>query len=423
MTNKRKLGLCALIASLPVIATAVFLSLSGGDTKTPAPLSQQEGSVEQGIYLARAGNCMSCHTQAEGEALAGGVEFHTPFGVLYSTNITPEKSTGIGDWTFEDFYRSMKEGVRPDGSHLYPAFPYTDFAKLSDSEIASLFLYLETVEPVVATTPDNQLEFPYNLRPLLRVWKRFFHEPAEFQPDPTQSKVWNRGAFLVEGPGHCGACHTPRTRLGAEQQDLALTGGTHMAETKMSWYRLWSAPNLTSDPTGLATWSEDELVAYLKSGISEQAIVHGPMGDVVMNSTRHLSDPDLRAMSVYLKSLPANAQTQNAPPTAETMAAGEIVYTVHCGSCHLPDGTGSAGLGVPLGGNALVQASNPASLINVILYGPHLPPRPFSVDRSNMKMFGKRLSNEDIAQVASYVRASFGNQAGAVTAEQVKAQR
>lgn len=423
MNKQRKLIIYAFIATLPIGATLIIMMFFGAGAKPPAPLSQYEASAEHGRYLARAGNCSVCHTSTNGEELAGGVEFHTPFGVLYSTNITPDNATGIGEWTFEDFYRSMKEGIRPDGSHLYPAFPYTDFAKMTDEDIASLFLYLQSVDPVVAIPPANKLDFPYNFRPLLSGWKLLFHETTTFQPDPTQTDNWNRGAYLVEGPGHCGACHSPRNLLGAEQEDLAMTGGTHMGEIKLGGQRLWSAANLTSDTTGLASWSEQDIVSYLKKGISDQAIVHGPMREVVMDSTRYMSDADLQAMASYLKSLPAKRQVMAPSPTEEMMAAGEIIYTVHCGSCHLPTGTGAEGLGVPLGGNALVQAPSPASLINVILYGPHLPPRPFSVDRSNMKMFGKRLSDEDIALIASYVRASFGNQAGAVTAEQVKVQR
>ncbi len=422
MNKKSKLTIYATIVALPIVATLIIL-FSQSDLKAPAPLSQQTASVEHGRYLARAGNCSACHTTTGGGELAGGVEFHTPFGLLYSTNITPDKRTGIGEWTFEDFYRSMKAGIRPDGDHLYPAFPYTDFAKLTDEDIASLFLYLQTVEPIEASTPPNNIDFPFNLRPLLGFWKQLFHDPDTYQPDPTQTESWNRGAYLVEGPGHCGACHSPRNLLGAEREDLAMTGGIHMGEIKLGGHRLWSAANLTSDSTGLGSWSEEDIVDYLKTGISDQAIVHGPMREVVMDSTRYLSDSDLQAMANYLKSIPANRQAIEAPPTEETMKAGEIVYTVHCGSCHLPTGAGAEGLGVPLGGNALVQAPSPASLINVILYGPHLPPRPFAVDRSNMKMFGKRLSDEDIALIASYVRASFGNQAGAVTAEQVQAQR
>lgn len=401
---------------------ALALGLAATDYPEPRELSSYEASAEAGRYLATAGNCATCHTAENGAPYAGGLEFITPFGVLYSTNITPDPETGIGSWTFRDFYQSMKHGVRPDGSHLYPAFPYTDFARMTDDDIASLYLYFQSVEPVQQSAPVNELKFPFNQRQLLTGWKLLFHRAQTFTPDAEQTEAWNRGAYLVEGPGHCGACHTPRNRFGAEQESLAFTGGTYMDKVKFGYHRPWSGVNLTSHSTGLASWSHDDLVHYLKKGVSGNAIVHGPMQDVVMNSTRHLSDEDIAAMATYLKSLPANAQRAAPVPGAESLAAGELVYTVHCGSCHLPSGTGDAGLGVSLAGSPTVQAPDPSSLINVILYGPHLPPK-LSVDRSRMGMFGKKMSDKDIASVATYVRASFGNSAGEVTPEQVTRQR
>lgn len=379
-------------------------------------------SIEKGRYLSKAGNCATCHTEEGGKPYAGGLEFVTPFGVLYSTNITMDKDVGIGNWSFEDFYASMKHGLRPDGSHFYPAFPYTDFAKMTDDDIASLYLYFQTLEPVNQPAKENQLNFPFNNRELLAGWKVLFHSPETFNPDSARSEEWNRGAYLVEGPGHCGACHTPRNIFGAEQESLALTGGTYMDKVKFGYHRQWSGVNLTSHTSGLASWSKEDLVEYLKEGVSGNAVVHGPMKEVVMNSTRYLNDADLDAMATYLKSLPASAQPSLPKPDPNVVTAGEFVYTVHCGSCHLPSGKGDEGLGVTLSGSPTVQAPDPSSLINVILYGPHLPAS-LSVDRSRMKMFGKRLSDEDIANVATYVRNSFGNSASEVTPEQVHVQR
>ncbi|MFV8816415.1 c-type cytochrome [Haliea sp. E17] len=412
-----------LVALLAVAGAALAYGfVAAGERSVPAPLASYGATLEQGAYLARAGNCQTCHTQEGGEPFAGGLPFHTPFGVLYSTNITPDAATGIGSWSFTDFHASMKHGVRPDGSHLYPAFPYSDFARLTDADIAALWLYLQTLAPVNQSVPDNALDFPYNQRALLAGWKALFHDDATFEPDPAQSDAWNRGAYLVEAAGHCGACHTPRNALGAERETLAFTGGSYLDRVRFGYYRRWSGVNLTSDVTGLAAWSEEDIVDYLRDGISGNAVVHGPMREVVLNSTSQLSDGDLQAMAVYLKSLPANAQPPGPRPGAATVAAGELVYTVHCGSCHLPSGEGDGVLGVSLLGNPIVQAADPASLLNVILYGPHLPPR-LVVGRSAMKMFGKRLSDTDIAAVASYVREEFGNGAGGVTPEQVKRQR
>ncbi|WP_317932272.1 cytochrome c [Halioxenophilus sp. WMMB6] len=421
------LVVAVLLVSLAVLA-AVQLHSAGASPKQSldyytALTGPGQATVEKGAYLARAGNCQTCHTTEEGSAFAGGVAFRTDFGVLYSTNITPDKTTGIGQWSFADFFQSMKVGLRPDGEHLYPAFPYTNFALLSESDIASLYLYLQSLDPVAAPARNNDLKFPYNQRPLLALWKKLFHRATTYESMTSRSLDWNRGAYLVEGVAHCGACHTPRNFLGAEKPSLAFTGGVHQDRVLLGGYRWWSAVNLTSDSSGLASWREQDIVDYLRTGASDKAVVHGPMRDVVMHSTRYLSEGDLQAMAVYLKSLPAKQQDKRVVPSAQTTAAGEIVYTVHCGSCHLPTGLGAEGLGVALVGNPIVQAPSAASLINVILYGPHLPERPFSVARSNMKMFGKRLSDEDIAQLASYLRTSFGHNAGAVTIEEVRAQR
>ncbi len=412
------------IAVVVLLGGIIIGAVSSQPVLVPAPIeSFSNATVEHGRYLSKAGNCSSCHTEAGGMPYSGGVEFQTPFGIMYSTNITPDKASGIGSWSFNDFYRAMKQGVRPDGSHLYPAFPYTDFAKLTDEDLASLYLYFQSITPVVTQATVNELNFPFSQRALLGPWKWLFHDAETFVPDPDKSELWNRGAYLTEGPGHCGACHSPRNIFGAEKAHLAMTGGVHMSEVKLGGHRLWSAVNLTGHSTGLASWSEKDLVDYLQTGISDKAVVHGPMTKVVMGSTQHLSESDLTAIAHYLKTLPENAQKPAKSASPEELAAGEVVYTVHCGSCHLPTGKGSEGMGVSLEGNPIVQAADPASLLNVILYGPHLPPRPFSVDRSNMKMFGKRLSDEEIAHLSSYVRNSFGNQGSVVSPEQVAQQR
>ena len=417
-------ALCGVTALLVVLsAYATMGGLRAGDA-LPAPrLESLNASVESGRYLARAGNCYACHTSDVSEPYSGGVAFHTPFGTLYSTNITPDRRTGLGEWKFADFYRAMKLGIGKEGQHLYPAFPYTNYAKLNDADIGSLYLFLQSREPVHAPARPNELDFPFSQRQMLAGWKWLYHDDSAFTPESSKSAVWNRGAYLVEGPGHCGACHTPRNALGAEQTELAFSGGIQMAKTKLGQYRRWSAVNLTSDGSGLASWSVKDIVDYLKTGKSDKSIVHGPMREVVMHSTRYLTESDLRAMAIYLKDLPARRLGSGPKATEQQLQSGELVYTVHCGSCHLPTGLGAEGLGVTLHQNPIIQAADPSSLINVILYGPHLPGPPFSVDRSPMKMFGKRLSDEDIAAVASYLRANFNNDAGAVTSEQVNVQR
>ena len=413
------------VAALLVVAALVCGAyLFWPEKVLPAPnISSLAASLEQGRYLAAIGNCQTCHTAKGGKPFAGGVKFDTPFGVLYSTNISTDRETGIGNWSFEDFYRAMKGGVRPDGTHLYPAFPYVSFARLTDADIASLYSFVRTIEPTHAPAKPNEMKFPYNLRFGLRAWNKLFHDPSAYASDRAKSVEWNRGAYLVEGIGHCGGCHTPRNSFGAERRDLALTGGVLTDEVRPGKYREWSAVNLTPAKTGLGGWSAASIAEYLQKGECERAVVHGPMTEVVMNSTHYLRDADARAIATYLKGLPTSSQNAGRSTDQLQLTAGETAYTVHCGTCHLPTGLGDEVLGVTLAGNAIVQAADPSSLINVILYGPHLPPPPFVVDRTRMKSFGKRLSDDEIAALATYVRSSFGNQAGPVSIHQVAGQR
>jgi mono/diheme cytochrome c family protein len=411
---------------LPLIAVAsgmaAYAIRPSPTLRVPEPLQTHDASFEKGAYLAQVGNCAACHTVPGKASFAGGVKFETPFGVLYSTNITPDQDHGIGAWSYEQFHASMKHGIRPDGTHLYPAFPYTSFAKLSDSDIASLYLYFRTVEPVAQPNRDNRMTFPFGNRALLRFWKGMFHQDAAFEPDRSKSPEWNRGAYLVEGIAHCGACHTPRNLLGALDEDRALHGGTYVDQVASGAYRTWSAVDLTPGAHGLKNWSAEDIARYLTEGKNDKAIVHGPMNEV-FRSTRHLTNADAAAIATYLKNIDPSPERLDLSLLRSRVNEGETVYTVHCGTCHLPDGKGDKVLGVPLGGNAIVQARDPSSLINVILYGPDLPPPPFASERTKMKPFGKRLSDEDIAAVASYLRSSFGNNASAVSPEQVRKQR
>jgi mono/diheme cytochrome c family protein len=422
MAARRWGSAVAAILAVAGLVGAAYLFWPG--QAPPAPtITSLASSLEQGRYVAAIGNCQTCHTARGGKPFAGGVKFDTPFGVLYSTNITTDRETGIGKWSFEDFYHAMKGGVRPDGTHLYPAFPYPSFAKLTDADIASLYLFVKTIEPTHAQAKPNEMEFPYNLRFGLRAWNKLFHDSSTYATDHARSPEWNRGAYLVQGIGHCGGCHTPRNLLGVERSGAALSGGVLRDEVRPGKYREWSAVDLTPAKTGLGGWSAASIAEYLQKGQCERAVVHGPMTEVVMNSTRYLQDSDARAIATYLKGLPASSRSTGPRADQRQLNAGETTYTVHCGTCHLPTGLGDEVLGVTLAGNAIVQAAAPSSLINVILYGPHLPPPPFVADRTRMKPFGKRLSDDDIANLATYVRASFGNQAGPVSIHQVAGQR
>lgn len=383
--------------------------------------------AEKGRYLATAGNCKTCHTREDGKPFAGGVPFVTPFGTIYSTNITPDPQTGIGRWTGEEFSDALHEGVAPDGKHLYPVFPYTAFTKLADEDTAALFAYMQKLSPVKYTPPENDLGFPYSQRWGLRLWKVLYFDEGRFVPNEDKSAEWNRGAYLVEGLGHCAMCHTPRNFMGASDGDLALTGGTYKDKVEGKLLD-WSASNLTSAPSGLGSWSVEDIVNYLKLGFTGKASVFGPMNEVVVNSTRHLSREDVHAMAVYLKSLPANAQDGEDPADEETLRTGSLQYDIHCGTCHLPTGLGSESTGPPLVGSPVVLAADPVSLINITLYGAQLPETAPSEEWSTrswkvMEPFAPKMSDEEVAALLSYVRSAWSNAAGEVTPKQVAAQR
>jgi mono/diheme cytochrome c family protein len=398
--------------------------------RNPAPPNPNSSTaaapdlIERGRYLAHAGNCGPCHTRDNGPPMAGGVAFDTPFGTIHSANITPDVATGIGSWTVDQFRRSLREGVRPNGEHLYPVFPYTAFTRVSDTDAAALFAYFQSLPAVRSERPQNVMSFPFNQRWLLGVWNLMFLDRGPYEPDARKSVEWNRGAYLVTGLAHCSACHSPRNFLGAERGAQGMTGGVLMDQVAEGIVRPWSAPNLTQAFSGLAAWPVEEIAAYLKTGANSFITTFGPMNEVIMQGTRHLSDADIHAMAVYLKSLPAQESRTGSAANRESLENGEAVYSVNCGTCHQPDGLGADDSGPRLAGSLIVQAGDPASLINNILYGPKLPdPAPRSRGWRKMEAFGEDISDEDIADLASYLRSAWNNKGGMVTAEQVAKQR
>jgi len=414
--------------SLSMVTISAARSKEG--VRPTAPRSAQEthtqpAALSRGQWLAIAGNCETCHTSQGGKPFAGGLAFDTPFGKIYSTNITPDQQTGIGSWSREDFLKSLRHGERPNGEHLYPVFPYTAFTKITDADAGALYDYLRGVKAVSYSPPANEMSFPFNQRWLLSAWKLMFFEPGAYEPDAKQSKEWNEGAYLVEGLAHCSACHSPRNFMGAEKKAHAMTGGVYTDKVPGGELKKWSTPNLTSASSGLGPWSTEEVVSYLKTGQNSFLTTYGPMNEVILNSTRHLPADDVQAMAVYLKSLPANEADLEGPPDADEMKTARILYNVHCGTCHLPTGLGGEDIGARLAqGSPVVQAADPAALINVILYGPELPtPRLPSKRSKTMEAFGDQLSDEDVALIASFVRSSWKNKGGRVTEEQVAAQR
>ncbi|HSG91394.1 MAG TPA: cytochrome c [Pseudomonadales bacterium] len=416
-----------LLVVLAALAVLVLLrdEVAAGDGPIAAITLGEAELVERGAYLATAGNCASCHTTAGGAYMAGGLAFETPFGIIHSTNITPDVETGIGAWSERDFLNSMRHGVRPDGEHLYPVFPYTAFTKVTNEDVAALFAYLQSVPPVRQSAPENDLPFPFRIRALMAFWKALFFEPGAFEADRAQAADWNRGAYLVEALAHCSACHSPRNLMGAEQTRLAMSGGVFVDHVTPEARRPWSAPNLTASERGLGLWSRDDLAAYLQEARNPFLESFGPMNEVIMNSTRHLDGADVDAMAVYLKSLPAIDAGPVEAPEQLVMGRGRTIYNLHCGICHLPTGEGDPEMAPKLNrGSLVVQDENPASLINVILYGPHPPQPPLPQKwRTPMEEFRYKLDDEEVAAVASFVRHSWGNAAGLVTPEQVAGQR
>ncbi|MGI9205151.1 MAG: cytochrome c [Woeseiaceae bacterium] len=414
-----------------VITVATFISASdpvpvvSDEIFNPGSTADREAQIEKGKYLALAGNCASCHTTEGGSYMAGGLAFETPFGTIYSTNITPDTETGIGNWTGPQFLDSMRRGVRPNGDHLYPVFPYTAFTKVTDTDIAALYAYFKSIPAARMTVPDNDIAFPFSQRGLMSVWKAMFFDAGVYQSDDLQSDEWNRGAYLVEALAHCSACHSPRNLLGAEDNNRAMAGGVYADRVRTGAIRPWFAPNLTSTSTGLDLWSQEDLSAYLKTGQNDFIETFGPMNEVILNSTRHLRNADVHAMTDYLKSLPAHEDPPGSQADSSVLGMGRTVYNLHCGTCHLPTGLGDVESAPRLAGASLVvQASNPASMINVILYGPQHPDPPFPGRRRNpMDEFQYLLTDAEVAAVATYIRSNWGNTGGLVTEQQVAEQR
>jgi mono/diheme cytochrome c family protein len=361
-----------------------------------------------------AGDCLSCHTRPGGQPLAGGLGLPTPFGVIYTPNLTPDKVTGIGGWTSEQFYRAMHEGRGPKAL-TYPAFPYVYFTIVSRADSDAIFAYLKSTPAVSYRRPASELPFPLNIRQLMWGWNLLFFRPHEFQPDRTKSAEWNRGAYLVNGLGHCSQCHTPTNFLGANKTDAAFQGGA---------LENFVAPDLTSNKrTGLGSWSDADVVEYLKTGRNSRANASGPMAEVISYSTSLMSDADLQAIATYLRSLPASPDARVATPDAATMQRGAAIFSDACASCHLDEGRGQARNFPPLGRNAVVQQTNPAGILHITLAGTRTAPTLSRPTPFAMPSFAWKLSDQEVADVTTYIRNSWGNRAPPVSAHDVARMR
>ena len=410
----------------PACARRDTAAASAAPTATQPPPAEPPPvdplQVERGQYLAAAGNCVSCHTRPGGEPFAGGLPIHTPFGTIYSTNITPNPETGIGGWGEADLIRAMHEGVAADGHKLIPAFPYIAFTKVTDEDVKAIYAYLKTLTPVNYRPPSNGIMF--SMRWPMAFWNALFFKPERFKPDTAQSEEWNRGAYLVEGLGHCSACHSPRNAFMAEIDAQAYSGGAHPRQGRPTARSArWSAVNLTPAKTGLGAWSADDIAKYLKTGFSvKHAGAWGPMTEVIVNSMRKLTDEDTHAMAVYLKSLPPREPPGGVSITEDQAKAGAPIYKDKCSKCHMDSGRGGLFNGPPLEASAVVQSADAASMINIILYGPRAPKEVSTGQWETMKPFNDSMSDADVAAVANYVRSSWGNSGRPVTAADVARQ-
>ncbi len=370
----------------------------------PAAAAPASTLVARGKYLAVAGDCVACHTKPGPGAIpyAGGLYVTTPFGALPTPNLTPDRDTGIGSWSDDDFYRAMHLGIRKDGANLYPGLPYPWFTHVTRADVMAIKAYLFSLPPVHAPTPPNKLIFPFTIRAGISGWNSLYFKPGEFKPDGSKSAQWNRGAYLVEGLGHCSDCHTPKNVAQAPIDSQAYAGG------KLdNWY----APNITSDPKeGIGAWSQKALVTYLKTGAMKgRGTVFGPMAQTVHDSLSKMTDQDLTAMAVYIKTIPPKqSYKQGTMVAGGDNAAGAEVYQGYCSSCHQPNGQGLPGAIPNLAGNGAVTAKGPENVLRALEGG-----LPAESTYGPMPGFATVLTAQQIADVTNYVRTTWGNKAPA----------
>ncbi|GAB2899418.1 cytochrome c [Paraburkholderia jirisanensis] len=414
------------------LGAALMLGLASTASHAQTTGAADQALVARGEYLARAGDCVACHTAPRGKPFAGGLPMTTPMGRIYTTNITPDADTGIGRYSQQEFNRAVREGVAKDGHNLYPAMPYPSYAKVNDADMQALYAYfLHGVAPVRQADRPSDIKWPMNMRWPLALWNIVFLDKAVYQDKTGKDVAWNRGAYLIQGLGHCGSCHTPRG-IAFQEKALDESGSAFLAGSPLDG---WFASNLTSEHNvGLGRWSAAEVAGFLKTGANQHASAFGSMTDVINNSTHTLTDTDIGAMAAYLKSLPAQGGNGAPPYSYEPQKtkvslgrpandAGARVYTTYCMQCHGVDGRGFAPLLAPLAGNPNVLENDPSSLINVTLNGTkdlviQGVPAPYP-----MPKYRDVLSDRDVADVLTFVRQGWNNGGKPVSAEAVAKSR
>jgi mono/diheme cytochrome c family protein len=428
MEYRKLLAVCLISAVATGCDSAAVSTESTYATDSAAQAAAQ--GLSHGEYVARLANCVACHSVPEGEALAGGLKMNVPMmGNIYTTNITPDNATGIGDYTFDDFDRAMRFGVKKNGQRMYPAMPYPSYAKMSEQDMRALYDFImNEVEPVNQPNQANEIPgWKDNARLGMGIWNLLTMDDEPYEPDSNQSDAWNRGAYLIQGPGHCGACHTPRGLLmqekGLNEDDSAFLSGAPLDH--------WNASSLNGDiNSGLGRWTEADVAEFLGSGHNRFGTAFGTMVEVVNNSTQHMSDADLNAMAVYLKSLPPVAEVNATAWQYDNGATESLLilnfsetgsqdYYEYCSNCHGTNGQGYYPYQPPLAGNPVVMDADPSSLINLTLNGSLRVIAEQGPDVNDMPYFRQLLSDQEIADVITYIRSSWGHNAAPVTAAQV----
>lgn len=399
-----------------VVALAALFSM-GAQAEDTAQL------IKQGEYLSRLGDCMACHSLPGKPDYAGGLAIESNLGIIYSTNITPDKKFGIGNYSEQQFSDAVRKGILPNGSRLYPAMPYPDYAKISDADIHALYVYfMQGVKPAAVAAPETRLSFPFNQRWGMRFWNWAFTSDQPFQPIGGASAEVNRGAYIVESLGHCGSCHTPRS-ITMNEKTLDSSESTFLAGGELNG---WPVPSLR----GMPRWSEQEIVDYLQTGRNAKAAVGGEMTSVVEHSSSHMSEADLKAIAAWLKFLGGNPalsreEVQKVETTAAKLSAaknlteGERLYLDNCNACHFVNGKGAPGVFPELDQASIVNAESPVGLIHTILAGAQQPSTAKAPSTLAMPGFANRLSDEEVAQLATFIRQGWSNTAPTVTSKQV----
>lgn len=421
----------AVIALVVVLAYALWPTHSRAIAENPS-VPWDAASVERGRYLSVVADCTACHTAAGGKDFAGGRPIASPIGAIYSTNITPDRDTGIGNFTLDQFDRALRRGIDDEGETLYPAMPYPSYSRLRDADVVDLYNYfMHGVDSVSNQPHPNDIPWPLSIRWPLALWRKLFAPPADgpsFDASHFTDPIVARGAYLVQGPGHCGACHTPR---GFSFQEKALDQSSESYLAGGQVIDGWVAVNLRGNSAdGLGNWSKDGIVATLRMAHStEHAVIGAAMGDVVLHSTQYLTDADLQAIATYLKTLPPSRNDESEfvanPATATALASGREadrgaeLYVDNCSACHRTTGKGNANVFPELAGNSSVLSPDPASLILLVLHGSSVPRTTASPSALGMPGFGWRLSNTEVAQLLTFIRSNWGNRASSVSPGEV----